>query len=84
MSKLLSEVLASNRVYAASFGERSRRWRGPQVSHSAVVDDAPGMGLRAGEKIRSAWAKGILSAMACFLDAASQPEAHQGAVPERR
>jgi hypothetical protein len=28
--------------------------------------------------------EGILSTMACFLDAASQPEAHQGAVPERR
>jgi hypothetical protein len=27
---------------------------GPQVSHSAVLDDAPGMGLRAGEQIRSA------------------------------
>jgi Transposase len=27
---------------------------GPQVSHSAVLDDAQGMGLRAGEKIRSA------------------------------
>ena len=27
---------------------------GPQVSHSTVLDDAQGMGLRAGEKIRSA------------------------------
>jgi hypothetical protein len=53
-----------------------RRWDYEQVKR---------FGPHAGQpETRRGVDEGTLSTMACFLDAARQPEAHQRAVPERR